>query len=97
MTEPEEVTLAKLRKINGVLFPGGDGEYYEFGKYVFEQIKQFNDEGVYYPIWGTCLGFEAISAYSAEAGQDILEEFVVDDESLEIEFVKDPRDTKMFS
>jgi gamma-glutamyl hydrolase len=29
--EPEEVTLDKLSKINGVLFPGGDGDYLEYG------------------------------------------------------------------
>jgi gamma-glutamyl hydrolase len=34
--EPREVTLEKLSKLNGVLFPGGDGDYLEFGRFIFE-------------------------------------------------------------
>jgi len=30
--DPWEVTLEKLGKINGVLYPGGDGNYSVFGK-----------------------------------------------------------------
>lgn len=30
--EPKEVTMDKLSKINGVLFPGGDGDYLEYGR-----------------------------------------------------------------
>ena len=29
--EPEEVTLDKLSKVNGVLFPGGSGDYMRIG------------------------------------------------------------------
>ena len=31
MYEPRNVTLDKLSKINGVIFPGGDGNYFEYG------------------------------------------------------------------
>ena len=37
--EPEEVTLEKLQKLNGVIFPGGDGDYLEYGRLVFKTIK----------------------------------------------------------
>ena len=37
--EPKEVTLDKLSKLNGVLFPGGDGDYFEYGRFIFETIK----------------------------------------------------------
>jgi gamma-glutamyl hydrolase len=41
--EPKEVTLDKLSKLNGVLFPGGDGTYYDFGKFIYDTVKDYND------------------------------------------------------
>ena len=63
-----------LRKLNGVFFTGGDypfwvnssmspvltPEYAEIGCYIIEQVKKINDEGIFFPLWGTCLGFELI-------------------------------------
>jgi gamma-glutamyl hydrolase len=43
VNEPAEVTLDKLSKLNGVLFPGGDGDYLEYGRFVHEKIKEYND------------------------------------------------------
>jgi len=54
LNEPKEVTLDKLSKLNGVLFPGGDGDYYDFGNFIYQAIKEYNDNGTYYPMWGTC-------------------------------------------
>eukprot|EP00349_Pseudokeronopsis_sp_Brazil_P008660 CAMPEP_0202965632 /NCGR_PEP_ID=MMETSP1396-20130829/9539_1 /ASSEMBLY_ACC=CAM_ASM_000872 /TAXON_ID= /ORGANISM="Pseudokeronopsis sp., Strain Brazil" /LENGTH=183 /DNA_ID=CAMNT_0049688405 /DNA_START=218 /DNA_END=769 /DNA_ORIENTATION=+ len=94
--EPEEVTREKLSKLNGVLFPGGDGDYYEFGRFIYQEIKKYNDEGVFYPLWGTCLGYEYMSSYAADEGWDIVGDFFIDSSSLELEFLKDPRDSRMF-
>ena len=30
--EPDEILMEKLSMINGVLFPGGDGNYLEYGR-----------------------------------------------------------------
>lgn len=60
-TDSDAITLSKLEKLNGVLFPGGDGEYFDFGKKVFDQVLKWNQMGQYYPLWGTCLGYESIS------------------------------------
>jgi len=89
--------LDKLSKLNGVLFPGGDGDYLEFGRFVFNKIKEYNDNGTYYPAWGTCLGFEDFVVYAADEGKDVLEVFNVPNASLPLKFVKDPRKTEMFS
>jgi len=91
--EPKEVTLDKLSKLNGVLFPGGDGDYLEFGRFVFNKIKEYNDNGTYYPAWGTCLGFEDFVIYASDEGKDVLEVFSVPNASLPLKFVKDPRKT----
>lgn len=56
--EPEEITIKKLKSLNGVLFPGGDGNYSTLGKFVLDYAIKENDEGRFFPMWGTCLGFE---------------------------------------
>ena len=57
-----EETLEKIEHLNGILFCGGsaddDLDYKNFGKAIFEKVKKMNDEGNYFPLWGTCLGFE---------------------------------------
>lgn len=54
--EPEDETLRKLAGVNGVLFPGGDGDYEEFGRFIFNAVRAQNDAGNYLPLWGTCMG-----------------------------------------
>jgi len=41
--EPGEVTLDKLSKLNGVLFPGGDGDYMDYGRFILNKILDYND------------------------------------------------------
>ena len=52
--------ISMLKNINGVLLPGGGvkmtGKYYDQLQVVFNYAKQSNDNGVYFPIWGSCLG-----------------------------------------
>lgn len=61
-----------LDMLNGVLFTGGDGDlvasdnetFTPYGQAlanVVNYVFQANNKGTYYPLWGTCLGFEAIS------------------------------------
>jgi len=52
--------------INGLLIPGGaaditDSKYYRSGKEMLELAKAANDQGDYFPIWATCLGFELVT------------------------------------
>jgi gamma-glutamyl hydrolase len=50
-----------------VLFPGGSvpfsstvgtGGYVDTGSFLLKLAKEANDKGEYFPVWGTCLGFE---------------------------------------
>ena len=68
MGEPQEVTMAKLAKVNGVLFPGGDGDYFEFGKPIWDKIIEYNDDQEVFPAWGTCLGFQTMCMWAADEG-----------------------------
>ena len=57
--------------LNGLLLPGGGTElvveendkigltpYGVVGKKLLKMAIEINDNGVYFPVWGTCLGFE---------------------------------------
>ncbi len=56
-----------FRQTNGLLFPGGNQGidpsdiYTEEGEQLWNLAKRANDNGDYYPVWGTCLGFEELS------------------------------------
>ena len=39
VNEDRKLTADKLRRMNGVLFPGGDGNYSSFGRFVFDTVK----------------------------------------------------------
>jgi len=54
-----------------LLIPGGEAEFNVTGGYatagleLIRLAKKKNDAGVYFPVWGTCLGFELLFAFSA--------------------------------
>jgi gamma-glutamyl hydrolase len=57
---------ALLNKINGVFFPGGempidiDNEWTSNIAYIFDHANKQNKAGNPFPIWATCLGYEAV-------------------------------------
>ena len=54
---PEEIH-AILPQLNGVLLPGGGAGKPPGAQMIFEEALKLNDNGTYFPVWGTCLGFE---------------------------------------
>lgn len=70
---PKPILKALLSQINGVLLIGGDVEnkkyhnmldskiYTGFCKYIYDYVKEQNDLGNYYPIFGICLGFQTLA------------------------------------
>ncbi len=51
---------------------------------------KFNDAGQFYPLWGTCLGFERLAAYTANIGESVLERIEAKKVNLPIFFTKNP-------
>jgi len=94
--EPKEVTIEKLGKLNGVLLPGGNGDYIEMSRTILDYAKEQNDKGKFYPLWGTCQGYEYMSIITAKNQDDVLKVYGVEKVSLPVKFMMDPRDTKMF-
>ena len=79
--------LDKLGFIDGILMPGGEGDYLDFGRQIFEALKAYNDAGHFYPIWGTCLGYENMAIYAADAPESVLSKIEVHNVSLPLDFI----------
>jgi len=95
--EPEEVTMEKLSKLNGVFLPGGSGDYIEYGRTIMDKVIEYNDNGLFYPVFGVCLGYENMMLYVADAGEDILGSYILHDVSLPLDFVVDPAESKLWA
>jgi gamma-glutamyl hydrolase len=66
-----------MSQVNGILFTGGDldlvnpetGEYHPYTKlslYIYQKAKELNDNGVYFPLWGTCQGHQMMMLLASE-------------------------------
>jgi len=65
-----------LHSLNGMLLPGGaqlfpNSKFYEASAYIYNWVVDRNKNGVHFPLWGTCLGFEAILTVQANLTKDI--------------------------
>jgi len=77
-TWDEEKLREMFDSVNGIIFPGGgqtfpDSSYYKAGALLYKWAIESNKNGKYFPIWGTCLGFELLLAVEANlpAEQDV--------------------------
>jgi len=59
-----------LKNINGVVFPGGgmsfSGKYLQQLQAIFKYAKNANSNGIHFPLWGTCLGFQELLVLAAD-------------------------------
>ncbi|OWF36133.1 gamma-glutamyl hydrolase-like [Mizuhopecten yessoensis] len=73
--EPDEYYEDIFQRINGVLLPGGSIDimtsyHAKAAKKLYNMALKANDNGDYFPIWGTCQGLQLLSALTA--GQNLL-------------------------
>ena len=85
----------KLKKLNGILFPGGAGNYRDLGDHIYQALVAENDNGNFYPLWGTCMGFENMARFASDSGNPLSDQ-VSKDQSLALTFLEDPKNLKMF-
>ena len=83
--------------MNGVIFPGGAGDYIEYGRKIIHKLIEYNDSGLFYPAFGICLGFENMLIWASDVGIDVLETYNAHAISLTVDFVVDPSTSKMWS
>uniref|UniRef100_A0A8I3Q498 folate gamma-glutamyl hydrolase n=1 Tax=Canis lupus familiaris TaxID=9615 RepID=A0A8I3Q498_CANLF len=82
-----------------ILFPGGSVDLKKSGyalaaKTFYNFAKQSFDDGDYFPVWGTCLGFEELSYLIS--GQCLLTLTHTDGITMPLNFTKDASQSRMF-
>lgn len=99
--QPRDYYIDLMSKINGVLLPGGatffnqTHGYADAGKHIYEIAKDMNDRGIYFPVWGTCLGFELLVVLTAN-GTDPRTSCSSKNQALPLEFKDIYRKSRMF-
>lgn len=85
---PLEVIDSLLDSVNGVLFTGGslenltfDNPYMVTAAHVLKRVQEKNDNGTYFPLHGTCQGFQVLALLVAQ-DQSVLEYSAFDSEGL---------------
>ncbi len=56
----DNVVESIFHQVNGIIFPGG-ADYKDMpdsARKIWKLAKEANDNGNFFPLWGTCLGFE---------------------------------------
>jgi len=99
MSDDELKTL--LPYLNGYLYPGGavempESPYYRHAKVVLEYAKHSFDNDSPFPVWGTCLGFEALMVMVAGDDTSVLGHCDSDDVSLPLNFTSHAATSSMF-
>ncbi|XP_028039007.1 gamma-glutamyl hydrolase A-like, partial [Bombyx mandarina] len=91
-----------MKKINGVLIPGGatyfnqSNGYADAGQHIYELAIEMNDAGDYFPIFGTCLGFELLVILASGRGKKENRITCHSFGNLPLDFTSDFRSSKMF-
>lgn len=74
-----------MKSINGVIFPGGpaprypqDTGYVSTTEFIYKTAMKLNDDGIYFPIMGICLGFEVLHALATNGDESTLSPFDAD-------------------
>lgn len=90
--------------LNGLLFPGGSAsldigsDFFKTAAHLFKSAIALNDKGVYFPIWGTCLGFEFLNIMGAGEDESVLDDgFDSEDLPLALNFTKDAPGSSLLS
>ncbi|KAM9475344.1 gamma-glutamyl hydrolase [Clarias gariepinus] len=89
-----------FRSINGLIFIGGavDLETSDFahtaGIY-FRLALKANDEGDYFPIWGTCLGFQLLTVQVA--GKNLLSNTMANNIAMPLNLTSEAQSSRMFA
>ena len=87
-----------LRHINGLVIPGGkkNAEYGRFVSQIYQEVKEMNDRGNYFPIWGIGMGALELLNEEVAPGYELLVERSMQAERVPLEFTKPPEESRMW-
>ncbi|XP_052419809.1 gamma-glutamyl hydrolase isoform X2 [Carassius gibelio] len=89
-----------FRSINGLLLIGGavdlqTSEFAHTAGIYFRLALKANDEGDYFPIWGTCLGFQLLTVLVA--GENLLSKTTAENVTYPLNFTAEASSSRMFT
>jgi len=100
-----DMTPAEVRerfgKVNGVLLPGGAAclepgcGYYDVSAQLLQLTMEANDRGEFFPLLGTCLGFEAM-VVAVSRNSSILGSFDAENMAARLRFTEDAPGSRFF-
>ncbi|KAH3864030.1 gamma-glutamyl hydrolase A-like isoform X2 [Dreissena polymorpha] len=95
----DEYYSKMVQSLNGILFPGGDvgliSSYMaKAAQAIYKQAIETNDAGHYFPLWGTCQGFQLLTALTA--GKNLLTNASAEDVALPLDFVNGFRSSRLY-
>ncbi|KAK8757493.1 hypothetical protein V5799_004875 [Amblyomma americanum] len=99
VNQTEDYYRKVFNSVNGVLFPGGQADldssgYLEAAKIIFDLAVQAQKNGTEFPLWGTCLGFEALSRLAID--KLVLRNCFAEDLPLPLNFTSGFRESRLF-
>jgi len=99
-----QVELATLfSSVNAIVFTGGEQTlqkglaFYDTAKYLFDLAVAANQKGDYFPVWGTCQGFQFLHvAGSGVDNETVLDKFDSWDISWPLDFTAAAKTSRLF-
>ncbi|KAI3355446.1 hypothetical protein L3Q82_018282 [Scortum barcoo] len=97
--QPLEEYKRLFNSINGILYPGGgvsllSSSYERSAQIFYELAIEANKRGDYFPIWGTCLGFEQLAVLTSQ--NTLLAKTNTQGMSLPLNFTNEIKDSRLF-
>ncbi|CAM9604647.1 unnamed protein product [Scytosiphon promiscuus] len=93
---PEELGPI-LDGVNGLLFPGGTPPPTDGARWALDYAKGLNDGGDFFPVWGTCLGWEWMAELLAADYPVITPDFDAENFTQPLGLVPGAADSRMLS
>ncbi|XP_060730192.1 gamma-glutamyl hydrolase [Tachysurus vachellii] len=99
INKTEEEYTKLFKSINGILFPGGGVSIFSSGYATaagifYKLALEANSKGDYFPVWGTCLGYEKLTLLTS--GKSLLSHTNTSGVALPLKFTKESTDSRMF-
>lgn len=97
--QPLEEYKRLFNSINGILYPGGgvnisSSSYERSARIFYELAIEANKKGDYFPVWGTCLGFEQLAVLTSR--NTILANTDTEGVPLPLNFTSEIKDSRLF-
>lgn len=99
MSDEEVEMLAN--HVNGAFFPGGGIKwftpgYYHHAKIFYDKAIEAKKQGIHFPVWGTCLGFETLHVLTAGTNK-VIGNFSAQDVRLPLNYTDSAMESRLFA